>query len=75
MTAFQVGKAYQTRLISDWQAIIRHTVIARTASTVTLDNGKRFRVKVYEQVEQIKPLGSYSMAPILSADKLAAGEG
>lgn len=28
---------------------------------------KKCRVYVYEGVEQIKPLGSYSMAPILRA--------
>ena len=36
------------------------------------DVGLTLRVYVYEGVERVKPWGSYSMAPIVSADKVAA---
>jgi hypothetical protein len=72
MIAFQVGKTYQTRSIGDADCIIRATITKRTAKTVTIAGGKTFRVQVWNEVEQFKPWGSYSMAPRLSADKVAA---
>lgn len=72
MQTFQVGKTYQTRSICDADCIIRATITKRTAKTVTTADGKSFRVKEYAGVEQFKPWGSYSMAPTISADKLAA---
>lgn len=72
MKFFQVGSTYQTRSACDSNCIFKATIIKRTAKTVTAANGKTFRVSVYEGVEQFKPCGSYSMAPILSADKVAS---
>lgn len=71
---FQVGSTYQTRSICDHDCIISATIIRRTEKTVVAmveNQQKTFRIAVYEGVENFKPFGSYSMAPILSADKVA----
>jgi hypothetical protein len=64
---FQPGKTYQTRSIGDHNCIISCTIASRTNSTVTLTNGKKFRVSEYNGAEQFRPWGSYSMAPIMDA--------
>jgi hypothetical protein len=68
MTAFETGKTYSTRSVCDHNCIIAVTIAKRTAKTVTTTDGKSFRTSVYRDVEQIRPWGSYSMAPILGAD-------
>lgn len=68
MTTFEVGKTYATRSICDHDCVISATITKRTAKTVTTDAGKTFRVSTYRDVEQFKPWGSYSMAPIIGAD-------
>jgi hypothetical protein len=70
MTTFQPGKTYATRSICDHNSIIRVTVASRTAKTIKTEDGKVLRVSVYDGVEQVKPWGSYSMAPIVGADDL-----
>lgn len=67
---FEVGKTYWTRSICDHESIFRLTVAARTAKTITTEDGKRLRVSVYEGREQVKPCGSYSMCPIIRADRV-----
>jgi hypothetical protein len=73
---FQVGKTYVTRSICDYDTMFSFTILARTAKTVTVKvhNGKTAKrgLYLYEGVEQFKPYGSYSMCPIISADRLAA---
>ncbi len=71
MNTFQAGRTYQTRSICDSECLIRATIAKRTAKTVTTADGKTFRISVYEGVEQFKPWGSYSMAPAISANRLA----
>lgn len=71
-TQFQVGKTYATRSVCDSECIISKTIARRTAKTIVTTEGKSFRVSLWRGVEQFKPWGSYSMAPILSADKEAA---
>lgn len=66
---FEPGKTYTTRSICDHDCIIRETITSRTAKTVTTTRGKTFRVSEYNGIEQFKPWGNYSMAPIMSADK------
>lgn len=68
MSKFEAGKTYTTRSIGDHNCIIKVTVASRTAKTIKTLDGKTFRISEYENVECIKPWGSYSMAPILSAD-------
>lgn len=71
MTTFQAGKTYQTRSICDADQIIRETIVSRTAKTVKTASGKTLRVKMYGEIEQILPWGNYSMAPRISADRMA----
>ena len=74
MAQFQVGKSYFTRSVCDHDCIITVTVAKRTAKTITTDNGKVLRIACppwANGVEQVKPWGNYSMAPVVSADRLA----
>jgi len=74
MKTFETGKTYQTRSLCDYDCIISITVQKRTAKTITTSEGKRFRVKPcpVHGNETVKPWGSYSMCPVISADKVAA---
>ena len=79
MNTFQAGKTYIGRFIGDADAIISLTVLKRTASTITAEsdifrNGvtvKTLRIKPsYDGIsEYVLPLGSYSMAPAISAEQ------
>jgi len=71
MGKFEVGKTYQTRSPGDLDCVIRETIAKRTAKTVTTANGKTFRVAEYGGSEFIRPWGSYSMAPIMRAERAA----
>ena len=73
-TQFETGKTYTTRSIGDHNCIIAVTVFKRTARTITTRNplgtdNKTFRIGSYtiDGAEFIKPWGSYSMAPIITA--------
>ena len=73
-TQFQVGQSYATRSICDYDCIYRFTILGRTAKTVKISahgEVKTCRISVYNDVEQIKPFGSYSMCCILGADETA----
>ena len=77
MKKFEVGATYKMRSICDHNCIWSYKVIARTACTITLedDHGevKRCRINrawsLNRDAETVFPLGHYSMAPTLSADK------
>ncbi len=82
MIKFEVGKTYACRSAGDNDCIIRKTIIKRTEKTLTVAADARspndqtvFKVGVYNynflDIEFIKPWGSYSMAPILTAEKEA----
>lgn len=64
---FEVGSTYSTRSICDSECIVSLTVAKRTAKTITTKAGKVLRITSYNGVEQVKPWGSYSMAPIIDA--------
>jgi hypothetical protein len=64
---FQVGHTYSTRSICNHDCIFSITVISRTAKTIKTACGKTLRVSEYNGVETVKPRGSYSMAPIITA--------
>lgn len=70
---FEVGEIYATRSACDWDCIFSFTVTKRTEKTVTIKSKiygtKVKRIRIYDNVECIDPLGSYSMSPVLSADK------
>lgn len=77
MIAFEVGKTYSTRSICDHNCIIRVTIVRRTEKTVTAnvagDKSKTFRpyISAHYNAEVIRPWGSYSMCPILTATDTA----
>ena len=62
MTKFEIGNTYSMSSPCDHNCIWTYTVTARTAQTVTLSDGNH--------TETVFPLGSYSMCPILTADKI-----
>ncbi len=76
MQTFQAGKTYATRSVCDHDCVIRVRVLKRTAKTITAECGhqgiKTLRIAEYDGREQVKPWGSYSMAPIVDASDLQA---
>ena len=72
MTKFETGKTYYTRSVADYDTIVSVTVAKRTDKTIVTAAGDRLRINVWQGVEQVKPWGSYSMAPIVGADRLLA---
>lgn len=70
MTKFETGKTYYTRSVADYDTIVRVTVANRTDKTIVTAAGDRLKIKVWDGVEQVKPWGSYSMAPIVGADRM-----
>jgi len=75
ITEFKVGKTYEMRWATDSTLRTPVTVEARTAKFVVIPdvNGvlRRVGVKVRDGVETCLPLGNYSMAPVLRADRVA----
>lgn len=78
---FEVGKTYQTRSICNNDCIISITVTARTDKTITvIEHGETKRLRIneksteYHKAETVYPWGHYSMAPQISADKIADPE-
>ena len=73
MTKFEVGKKYYMASACDRNCTWVYEVARRTAKTVILTDGtdkpSRFRISVWDDIEHVKPLGTYSMSPILSADR------
>jgi hypothetical protein len=71
MTTFQIGKTYTTKSICDSNCIFSFEVLKRTEKTITIKDifGEIVKrgVYLYEGNEQCKPLGNYSMCPIISA--------
>ena len=75
MKQFEIGKTYSTRSACNSDCIFKITVISRTASTITafFDNKvEKYRISKkyseYRDAETVLPLGSYSMAPMISAE-------
>ena len=78
---FKVGNQYSMRSACNHECVWTYKVLARTACTVTLaqvmSNGKTKAdiitcrinkgLSEFSGAESVKPLGSYSMCPILSA--------
>jgi hypothetical protein len=73
MKTFQPGQTYTTRSICDHDCIVRVSVARRTAKTIVTTEGKTLRVALdYNGNESVQPWGRYSMAPMVSADKVQA---
>lgn len=70
---FVVGRTYFGRSVCDHDTVIKLKVLRRTEKTITAETARgeqTFRVSEYQGVEQVKPWGSYSMAPIIGADRV-----
>ena len=74
-TAFEVGKTYACRSVCDYNCVWTFTIAKRTDKSITTTEGKTLRINAqltaYNEAETVFPLGKYSMAPILTADKVA----
>lgn len=74
MIKFEEGKTYSCRSIADYDCIFSFTILSRTRQTVfirgSMTEGRR-KIRIRDGVEEIDPLGRYSMSPILSAEKVA----
>lgn len=78
MKTFEIGKTYYMRSICDHDCVWSYTVIKRTASTITITDGKTTKncrinsqISGFLNAETVYPLGRYSMCPSLSADRIA----
>lgn len=78
MKTFEIGKTYYMTFIGDSNLIIKYTVIARTAKTITITDGKKTQKcrisegrSQFNNAETVLPYGVYSMAPSLHADFIA----
>ena len=78
MKKFEIGQQYSMRSACDHNCVWTYTVTARTTQTVTITDGKEVKrcrinkkVSEWRGAESVYPLGQYSMAPSLSADKVA----
>jgi hypothetical protein len=78
MKTFEIGKTYSMRSACMHDCIWTYTVTKRTAQTITITDGKETKtcriakkVSGYLNAETVFPLGQYSMAPSLTADKIA----
>lgn len=74
MKQFEIGKTYSTRSICDHECVWNFTVVKRTASTITITDGKETKtcrivknLSEYDGRETVRPLGNYSMCPLLRA--------
>ncbi len=72
MIKFEIGKKYSMRSAGDSNCKWEYVIVERTAKTITLDGGIKCRVKIIDDCEMCKPLGSYSMAPTLRASREVA---
>lgn len=73
---FEAGMTYYYRFIGDSDLVVKCKVTKRTAKTITfvdLDENKTYTKRIRESfgVECVS-IASYSMAPVLFADRLAA---
>jgi len=72
MKKFEINKTYTTRSVCDYDCIFSYTVVSRTDKTVKiigdlLDKPVSRKIRVWGNEESFLPLGSYSMAPVITA--------
>lgn len=77
MSNFENATTYTGRFIGDADAVLEVRVIKRTAKTVTYvhpHTGDEQRAKIHnnDDGEFFFPMGQYSMAPVIRADRPAA---
>jgi hypothetical protein len=68
---FVVGGTYFGTFATDADSTFTVTIASRTDKTVTDSEGKKLRIKIddYDGIEYVMPFGSYSMAPVLRANR------
>lgn len=78
MKKFEIGQTYAMRSPCMHDCIWTYTVTKRTAQTITITDGKETKTcrinkqcSEWNAAETVHPLGRYSMAPSLSADRVA----
>ena len=80
MKKFEVGKRYEMRSVCNHDCVWRFVVISRTDKTIRLLEERESQpimcrikkaISEHRNCESVMPFGSYSMAPILSADDKA----
>lgn len=75
MKQFEIGKHYYMRSSCDHECIWKYEVVARTAKQVTLKeaSGNEIKCRINDKIdpwnEVVFPLGRYSMAPFLRAER------
>jgi len=73
---FEADKTYATRSVCDHDCVISVTVLKRTAKTIkALVRGAEKTLRIFIDMdgnEAVRPWGSYSMAPIVTAERVAA---
>lgn len=78
MKKFEVGKVYYCRSLCDYDCKWFYEILSRTDKTMTIREvgySETKRVKIYTRTfndcESAMPMGRYSMAPVLTAEKVA----
>lgn len=79
MIKFEIGRTYKCKSACNRECVWVYSVIDRTACTITIkdDCDKIIKCRInkgmseYCGSESVYPLGRHSMAPVLSADKIA----
>ena len=71
---FEVGQTYKTRFTNDSNFTLTFTVIKRTKKFITIVDDstgeiKRVGVIILEGKEWAYPMGKYSMAPMINAER------
>ena len=67
---FETGKTYSTRSACDYDCVFSFEVLKRTAKRITIKHHDEVFTRgiyMHEGKEHCKPLGSYSMCPIIRA--------
>ncbi len=73
---FQAGTTYTARSACDYDTVFSYRVVSRTAKQLTIERLNRGDtvkrgVYVWNGVESCKPDGTYSMCPVINADRTA----
>ena len=74
MKKFEIGNTYTARSACDHNCVWTYKVSSRTESTITVTDGKETKklrivkaLSAYDNREVVRPLGNYSMCPLLRA--------
>lgn len=73
MTTFKTNTTYFTRFIGDSDSKIFIKVLKRTPKSIRvkiegITEIKTLRISTFDDCEMVRPMGKYSMCPIINAD-------